>query len=124
MYRTLTVLSSMGLLAPFLVVIDAGEEEPDAGLELPRGPLEGRVARTIRVALERRIGDAPMDRGGRAGELGADLAHPIAQRDHVVEPSPGQRVDVLRPLGADVDAPLLHDADRVRVHRLRVAARA
>ena len=59
-----------------------------------------------------------------AGELQADLADPIAQADHVAEPLPGQRVQVLGSAPADVDAVLAHDQHRVRMQRLGPAARA
>jgi hypothetical protein len=62
-----------------------------------------------------------------AGELRADLADPVAQRDHVAEPLPGELLQVLGPAPADVDAVLAHDPHRLRVQRLRTltaAARA
>ena len=59
-----------------------------------------------------------------AGEFRADLADPVAQADHVPEPLPGERVQVLDPVPADVDAVLAHDQHRVRVQRLGLAARA
>ena len=44
----------------------------------------GRVC-VVGARLARRVGDAPVDRLRRAGELGADLAHAVAQADDVVE---------------------------------------
>ena len=61
---------------------------------------------------------------GRAGELGADLAHAVAERDHVVEALPGELVQVLGAPASDVDAALAHHAHRVGMQRLGVAARA
>jgi hypothetical protein len=60
----------------------------------------------------------------RAGELGADLADLVAQGDDPVEPGVREPVEVLGRASGDVDAPFGHHADRVRMQRLRVAARA
>jgi hypothetical protein len=52
----------------------------------------GRVARLV-VAVcvpGGGVGDAPVDGLGIAGKLGADLAHPIAQADHPIEPLLGE----------------------------------
>ncbi len=76
------------------------------------------------VRLTGRVGDAPVDHLRMAGELRADLADPVAQADHVPEPLPGERVQVLGPAPADVDAVLVHDQHRLRVQRLGLAARA
>ena len=58
------------------------QEEPDPLGELVGHPRERGGA----VWLTRRVGHAPVDGVGVAGEVGADLAHAVAQRDHVVEP--------------------------------------
>ena len=70
------------------------------------------------------VGDAPVRRRGVAGELGADLPHPVAQRDDPVEAGPGEPAQVLGRSPGDVDAPLGHDAHGVGMQRLGVAARA
>ena len=80
--------------------------------------------RRARVRLARRVGDAPVDQLRMAGELRADLADPVAQRDHVAEPLPGELLQVLGPAPADVDAVLAHDPHRLRMQRLGTAARA
>ena len=69
-------------------------------LELGRGALERGQRLLVAPGLARGIGDAPVDQLGSAGKLGADLAHAIAEADHVVE-ALGRRT---RP-GAWTDAP-------------------
>lgn len=66
-----------------------------------------------------------MDHLGRAGKFRAHLTDPVAQADHVVEPLPGGRLHLNRPVAGDVDAvAVAHDRDRVRVYRLRPDSRA
>ena len=77
----------------------------------------------MRVRLAGRVGDAPVDQLRMAGELRADLANPVAQRDHVAEPLPGELLQVLGPVPADVDAVLAHHPHRLRVQWLGTAAR-
>ena len=93
-------------------------------LELGGGALERRVRRPVGRALERRVGDAPVDELGLRRELGADLADAVAQRDHHVEALRDELVEVLGAVAADVDAALAHHAHRVGMQRLRVAAGA
>ena len=100
------------------------EQEADAGLELGRGAFERRVGRAVVRALERGIGNAPVHEVGVRRELGADLADPVAQRDHDVEALRDELVEVLGAVRADVDAALLHHPHRVGMQRLRMAARA
>ena len=61
----------------------------------------------VRVAGSGRVGDAPVDSSRVVGELRADFADLVAQRDHVVEPAAGDRVQVSGPLAGDVDAELV-----------------
>ena len=61
------------------------QEEADARLELGGRALEGGVGLVVAARLRRRVDDAPVDRLWAAGELGADLAHPVAETDDVVE---------------------------------------
>src|SRR5690348_15405119 len=99
---------------------EAGEQEADPGPQPGRHPAE----RGARVRLAGRVGEAPVDQLRMASELRADLADPVAQRDHVAEPLPGELRQVLGPAPADVDAVLAHHPYRLRVQRLRMAARA
>ena len=73
----------------------------DAGVDVRGGALEGGVARR---RARGRVGDAPVRATWVVRELGADLAGPVAQGDHVVEPATGDRVEVPRALAGDVDA--------------------
>ena len=106
---------------------EGGEQEPDAGLQLGGRLLEGRVARLV-VAVcvpGGGVGDAPVDGLGAAGELGADLAHPVAQADHPIEALLGEHAQVLRALTGQVDAVLVsHHPHGVGVQGLGVAAGA
>ena len=83
-----------------------------------------RVRGPVGRAFERGVGHAPVHELGAVRELGADLPNAVAQRDHRVEPLGDELVEVLGAVGADVDAPFLQDADRVRVQRLGMAPRA
>ena len=88
---------------------------------------EGGVARLV-VAVGvpgGGVGDAPVDGLGVAGELGADLAHPIAQADHPIEPLLGEHAQVLRAVPGQIDAVLVpHHPHGVGVQGLGVAAGA
>ncbi len=53
-----------------------------------------RVGLLVGAAGGRRVGDAPVDVAGMAGELRAHLAHPVAQRDHLVEGSAANTLEV------------------------------
>ena len=57
-------------------------------------------------------------------ELGADLAHAIAEADHVVEALGGELAEVLGTPPRDIDAALAHHPHRVGMQRLGMAARA
>ncbi len=62
-----------------------------------------------------------MDRLGVGGELGAHLAHPVAQGDHPVELLIGEHLQRCRLVTGQVDAVLVpHHADRVGMERLGV----
>lgn len=61
-----------------------GQQEADPGPQLGRHPAE----RGFRVLLAGRVGDAPVDQLRMPGKLRADLADPIAQRDHVANRCP------------------------------------
>ena len=66
-----------------------------------------------------------MDGLGVAGELGAHLAHPVAQADHPVEALVGEHVQVLGRLSGQVEAVLVsHHPHRVGVHGLGMATGA
>src|SRR5689334_22584524 len=116
MYLTLTSSSAM---AVHLSILDRLDEKADARRELVRGPLERGDA----VVGARRVRDAPVHAVGRAGEVRADLAHAVAERDDAVEAPAGELVQVLRCALRDVDAAPLHHAHGGLVQRLRVAAR-
>ena len=61
---------------------------------------------------------------GCAGELGADLAHAIAEADHVVEAPITELAQVLGAAPGEVDAALAHHPHRVGMQGLRMAAGA
>src|SRR5919197_1186858 len=84
--------------------LDRVDEEADASLEFGGGALEGGQRLGVAAGLACRVGDAPMDHVRRARELRADLAHAVAEADHIVEAPVGELVQVLRPLSRDVDA--------------------
>src|SRR3954454_20225619 len=71
-------------------VFDRLDEKPDPAAELRRDALERRKDVLVAPGLARRVGDAPVDQGRVGGELGAHLAHAIAQADHVVEALVGE----------------------------------
>src|SRR3954468_19994733 len=91
MYRTLTRSSGIPahLLAAF-GVFDPLEQEADARGQLGGGPLEGGQLLVVGARLAGRIRKAPVDQLGRPGELGAHLADPVAEADHVVETLAGE----------------------------------
>src|SRR5689334_21772177 len=110
-----------------LLVVRGGElwkEEPDARLELLRGPLERRVRGVVRVALERRVRHAPVDELGVVRELWTDLSDPVAQGDHLIEVRSGEAAQVLGLVAGDVDASLGEDSHGVGVEHLGMAPRA
>src|SRR4051812_42579156 len=116
MYRTLTRWSGMGHLLPGC--FDRADEETDAGLELGGGALERGPRLLVASGLARGIGNAPVDYLGCAGELGADLAHAIAEADHVVEAPAGELAQVLGAPPRDVDAAVADHAHCVGMQRL------
>src|SRR5687767_9727679 len=96
MYRTFT--SSSGTFGHLLIggaLLDRLDEKADAGAKLGGGLLVRGQRFLVASGFARRIGDAPMDQLGWAGELGADLAHAIAEADHVVEALVGEFAEVL-----------------------------
>ena len=101
-----------------------GQEEPDARIELRSGTFERWTTGTLGGSFERRIRDAPVHQVRMGGEFGADLANPVAQRDHEIETMRHELVKMLGSVGADVNAALLHHPYGVRMKRLRVAASA
>ena len=105
-------------------LFDRREQEADA-----RSRARRRCART-RVASRRRVPARAPGRGCSsgsargAGELGADLAHPVAEADHAVEALAGELAQVLRAAAGEVDAALAHHPHRVGMQRLGMAAGA
>ncbi len=75
-------------------------------------------------ALERRVGNAPMDELWSRRELRADLTNAVAQCDHRVESLGAELIEVFGAVGADVDPVRVKDPDRVGMQRLRTAAGA
>ena len=61
---------------------------------------------------------------GVAGELGADLAHAVAEADDVVEAPAGELAEVLGAAAREVDPALAHHPHRVGMQRLGMAAGA
>ena len=74
--------------------------------------------------LGRRVGNAPVHTLGPGRELRAHLANAVAQGDDRVEPLSDELVEVLGAIGADVDATLRKDTDRIGMERLRMASSA
>ena len=72
----------------------------------------------------RRIADAPVHRLRRAGELGADLPHAVAEADDVVEALVGELAEVLGAAAREIDPALAHHPHRVGVQGLGMAAGA
>ena len=100
------------------------EQVADARLELRRGAFERGGGGPVGWALARGVGNAPVDELRVRRELGTDLADAIAERDHHVEAIGDELVEVLGAVAADVDPASLHDAHRVRMQRLGIAAGA
>ena len=92
--------------------------------ELGGGPLEGGERFLVTSGIGGGVGNAPVDDSGVARKLGADLAHTVTQADHVVEALPCELVEVLGPAPGRSMPNWGITRDRVRVHRLGVAARA
>src|SRR5512140_590136 len=124
MQRTLTALSSNIAGPSFFRNREVGDEMADANLQVRRHLFECRVTLLLCTSESARIGDAPVHGLGLAGELRADLAHPVAERDDPVEAGPGEVIQVLRCVGGDVDAAGGHDRNSLRVQRPWVTARA
>src|SRR3954453_3441463 len=100
------------------------DEEANAGAKLGRGALERGQRSLVASRSACRIGDAPMDELGCARKFRTDLAHAIAEADHMVEALPSELAQVLRATAGDVDPALTHHPHRVGVQRLGVATRA
>src|SRR4051812_40633875 len=98
-------------------VLDQLEQERDTGRELAGGALEGGVGLRTRIALARRVGNAPVDEIGPVGKLGTDLADAVAETDDAGKGLPSELVEVLRAPAGDVDAVLAHGAHRIGVQR-------
>ena len=79
----------------------------DAGVDVGRGAGECRVAGLVAVAGQGRVGNAPVHAARVIVELGTGLAGPVAERDHVVESTPDEAVQVAGALVGDVDAVLV-----------------
>ena len=85
---------------------------------------ECRVRGAVVHALERRVGNAPMDELWSRRELRAHLTNPVAQCDHRVESLGAELIEVFGAVGADVDPVRVKDPDGVGMQRLRTAAGA
>src|SRR4051812_18152197 len=95
---------------------NAVEQKADTTLEL--------VGDEVELVRRLRLADAPVERVRGAGELRADLAHAVAERDDVVEAVGLELAQVLRAPPRDPEAAVAHHAHRLGAERLRVAARA
>src|SRR5829696_5054295 len=80
---------------------------PDTGVYVRSDAGEGGVAGPVAVAGRGRVGDAPVRPARMVAELGTNLAGPVTQGDHVVEPVAGERVQGPGELSGDVDAELV-----------------
>src|SRR5215204_7091701 len=76
---------------------------PDTGVYVRSDAGEGGVAGPVAVAGRGRVGDAPVRPARMIAELGTNLAGPVTQGDHVVEPAAGERVQVPGALSGAVD---------------------
>jgi hypothetical protein len=74
-----------------------GQEIVNAGVDVGRCALEGRVAGLIGVAGGGGVWDAPVQPPRVVGEFGAHFAGLVAQGDQVVQPVPGQRLQACGP---------------------------
>src|SRR4051812_5624527 len=111
MYRTLAWSSCAVMVEPpsswFGPVSFAGRGEdgeliPDPGVELNREVLEDGAAGVVVAARRRRVGDAPVDAPRVMGKAEPGLTGSVAQRDHLVEPTPGKRVEMPWLMAGDV----------------------
>src|SRR4051794_25850914 len=114
----------LGYLPSSVGAFHCGDEKADARGELASGPLERGQRVVVAARLPRRVGNAPVDCLGGTRKLRADFADAIAERDDAVEPTVGEFPQALRASPRDVDPAVAHDADGVRMERLRIAARA
>ena len=110
-------------------VVEDRVRRADVMLNDPLQPGEAIRAALERVCTERAVGsgvgDAPVRDARRSAELGADLAHPVAQADHPVEMLAGEHIKGLGRLTGQVEAVVLaHHADRIGVQGLGMAAGA
>src|SRR4051794_39437931 len=103
-------------------LLDRLAEEADARLELSGGALEGRQRLVIGSRLACRVADAPVDRLRCAGKLGTDLAHAVAQADHVVEVLARELGEVFGTAACEINPAPAHHADRIGMQWLGVAA--
>src|SRR5918994_5771414 len=87
-------------------VFDRLEQKADARLKLSGCALEGRQRLVVGSRLACRVADAPVDRLRCAGELGTDLAHAVAEADHVVKAPAGELAEVLGTAAREIDPPL------------------
>src|SRR5436190_13911773 len=114
----------LGYLPCSVGAFDCGDEKADPRRELAGGPLEHGQRVVVVAGLARRVGNAPVNFLLGTRKLRADLADAIAERDDAVEAAVGEFGQALRTSARDVDPALAHDADGVRMERLRIAARA
>src|SRR6266498_3454042 len=90
-------------------LVDRLEQEGDACLEFSGGALEGRQDLVVGSRLACRVADAPVDRLRRARELGTDLAHAIAEADHIVKALVSELAEVLGTTACEFDPARAHD---------------
>src|SRR5258708_10053047 len=100
-------MSASGTVCPFQWSgLEVSKQQSHAALDLVGDVLERGVRRLVAVARGGGVGDAPV-RGDRSPpELGADLAHLVAERDHPVESVAGEAGERLRGAAGDVDTTL------------------
>src|SRR5687768_579386 len=97
-------MSASGTVRPFqLSARGVSEQQSHAALDLVCDLSEDGVRRRVAAIGGGGVGDAPMRRNRRPGELRADLAHLVAERDDSVEPGAGEAGERLRRATRDVD---------------------
>ena len=97
-----------------VVCFIASSRKPMRVGQLGGGALECGQGLLVASPARARVRDAPVDSLGCSGKLGADLAHAVAQADHVVEAPAGELAEVLGATAGEVDAVRAHHAHRVR----------
>src|SRR4051812_25673569 len=87
-------------------VVDRLKPEADARFKLSGCALERRQGLVVGAGYAGRVAETPVDCLRRAGKLGADLAHAVAETDHVVKAPSTELVEVFGTSTREVDPAL------------------